>query len=35
MQTRYVWKDIDETQPSAKTMRFWTKALAAPAQDAR
>jgi len=26
--TQYTWKDIDETQPSAKTMHFWTKPLA-------
>jgi len=25
--TQYTWKDIDEAQPSAKTMRFWTKPL--------
>ena len=25
--TQYTWKDIDETQPSAKTMRFWTKPI--------
>jgi GNAT superfamily N-acetyltransferase len=28
LQTEYVWKDIDEAEPSAKTMRFWTKAIA-------
>jgi len=31
LQTQYVWKDVDESEPSAKTMRFWTKALASPA----
>jgi len=35
LQTRYVWKDIDETEPSSKTMRFWTKSLATRAQDVR
>jgi len=30
LQTQYVWKDIDENEPTAKTMRFWTKALASP-----
>jgi len=35
LQTQYVWKDIDEAGPSAKTMRFWTKSLATPAQDVR
>ncbi len=27
LETRYVWKDIDQAEPSAKTMRFWTKSL--------
>ena len=31
LQTQYVWKDIDEDEPSAKTMRFWTKSLQGPA----
>jgi GNAT superfamily N-acetyltransferase len=31
LQTPYVWKDVDENEPTAKTMRFWTKALASPA----
>lgn len=26
--TQYIWKDIDEAQPSAKSMRFWIKPLA-------
>jgi GNAT superfamily N-acetyltransferase len=30
LQTQYVWKDIDETEPSPKTMRFWTKSIARP-----
>lgn len=28
LQTQYVWKDVDETEPSPKTMRFWTRAIA-------
>lgn len=31
LQTQYVWKDIDEAEPSAKTMRFWTKPIAGAA----
>ena len=31
LQTQYAWKDVGEDEPTAKTMRFWTKALAAPA----
>lgn len=27
LQTQYLWKDLDETEPSAKTMRFWTKPI--------
>jgi GNAT superfamily N-acetyltransferase len=27
LETQYVWKDIDESEPSAKTMRFWLKPL--------
>ena len=27
LETSYVWKDIAEAEPSAKTMRFWTKFL--------
>lgn len=27
LETSYVWKDVDQAEPSAKTMRFWTKAL--------
>ena len=27
LETPYVWKDVDETEPSAKTMRFWTKSI--------
>ncbi|HEY2395953.1 MAG TPA: GNAT family N-acetyltransferase [Rudaea sp.] len=27
LETSYVWKDVDQAKPSAKTMRFWTKAL--------
>ena len=27
LETQYVWKDIDAAEPSAKTMRFWTKSL--------
>jgi len=27
LEASYVWKDIDLAEPSAKTMRFWTKAL--------
>ena len=32
LQTQYVWKDIDENTPSAKTMRFWTKPIDRAAQ---
>jgi len=31
LETQYVWKDIDAAEPTAKTMRFWTKLLTAPA----
>jgi GNAT superfamily N-acetyltransferase len=31
LETQYVWKDIDAAEPSAKTMRFWTKRLRAGA----
>jgi GNAT superfamily N-acetyltransferase len=31
LETRYVWKDIDAAEPSAKTMRFWVKRLHAGA----
>ena len=27
LSTSYVWKDIDESEASPKTMRFWTKSL--------
>ena len=27
LETQYVWKDVDESEPSSKTMRFWTKPL--------
>jgi GNAT superfamily N-acetyltransferase len=27
LETQYVWKDIDAAEPTAKTMRFWTKRL--------
>jgi GNAT superfamily N-acetyltransferase len=27
LETRYVWKDIDQSESDAKTMRFWTKPL--------
>jgi GNAT superfamily N-acetyltransferase len=27
LETQYVWKDIDESEPNAKTMRFWLKPL--------
>jgi len=33
LQTQYVWKDVDEDEPSAKTMRFWTKPIAAHPQE--
>jgi predicted amidohydrolase/GNAT superfamily N-acetyltransferase len=29
LETSYTWKDIDQSESSAKTMRFWTKPLAA------
>jgi len=32
LSTEYVWKDIDEPQPSAKLMRFWLKRLPERAQ---
>ncbi len=31
LETQYVWKDIDAAEPTAKTMRFWTKPLRAEA----
>lgn len=31
LETQYVWKDIDAADPTAKTMRFWTKRLHAEA----
>jgi GNAT superfamily N-acetyltransferase len=31
LQTQYVWKDVGESEPTPKTMRFWTKTLASPA----
>lgn len=27
LETRYTWKDIDAAEPTAKTMRFWTKRI--------
>jgi len=27
LQTQYVWKDVDQAEPTAKTMRFWTKTI--------
>ena len=32
LETQYVWKDIDAAEPTAKTMRFWTKRLRAEAK---
>jgi GNAT superfamily N-acetyltransferase len=27
LQTQYVWKDVDASEPTSKTMRFWIKPL--------
>jgi len=32
LETQYVWKDVDEADASAKTMRFWIKPLAGSGQ---
>jgi GNAT superfamily N-acetyltransferase len=33
LQTQYVWKDIDQNESSAKTMRFWLKPIATGGND--